>query len=162
MGWLMWALTKVRLMDAAFKSILVHGSQGVDLHLSHPVLENKTGVTELVLQWEAPSYRSTVALPVGLEAWTGMPQSPLQQTAAEVTKRQKRDCPNSKAEINYLGWNHLGWNETKTKASGDSLTKGAVPPHNAPCSSSGSPHTWTEPQYGGFGNAAPGSTDPHR
>lgn len=60
-------------MDAAFKSILVHGSQRVDLHLSHPVLKNKTTtrVTKLVLQWEAPSYPSyvsTVALPVGPEA----------------------------------------------------------------------------------------------
>lgn len=87
-------------MDAAFKSILVQGSQRVDLHLSHPVLKNKTtsGVTELVLQWEAPSYPSygsTVALPVGPEAWTGMPQSPLQQTAAET----KEESQNSKAEI---------------------------------------------------------------
>lgn len=88
-------------MHGAFKSILVHGSQRVDLHLSHPVLENKstTGVTELGLQWEAPSYRSTFALPVGPEAWTGMPQSPLRQTAAEVTKRQKRNRHSSKAEI---------------------------------------------------------------
>lgn len=91
-------------MDVAFKSILVHGSQRVDLHLSHPVLKNKTttGVTELVLQWEAPSYssyHSTVALPVGLESWTGMPQSPLQQTAAQVTKRRKRNRHSSKAEI---------------------------------------------------------------
>lgn len=30
-----------------------------------------------------------------------------------------------------------------------------IPPHNCPGSASGTPHIWTEPQYGGSGSAAP-------
>lgn len=39
-----------------------------------------------------------------------------------------------------------------------SLSDCAIPPHKAPCSSSGTPHTWPELQYDGFGNAGPRST----
>lgn len=43
------------LVDADFESILEHDGQGVDLHLSHPLLKNETTaeVTEL-FQQEVP------------------------------------------------------------------------------------------------------------
>lgn len=94
-------------MEANFKSILVHDGECVDLHLSHPLLKNKTTseVTGVLLPEEVPpslTYYSIVVLPVGLEAWTGSPQSHLQQTVARETKKRNKEKTSDKTAFRCI------------------------------------------------------------